>query len=282
MRKFPKTYEVTISLEHLPILETKLQEMGLEWEETGDSFFQPFQIKEWKTRREALGHSGISVTFYSVLPMTDSILYFLFPNRYEKKKKIHLTNALLEKIPNTIKPIPAPNLKEVLNKWWNEPTRLVFGNLSEIHASLGMEGLTNPIQGRHLQIHSGESKLIFRIGFLKTIQYRFHSRRFKPPYPKLAECYIQTRDTNTDKSFGKVYYSFIGYLLKEQNDEYLLPFYHLKPLVPKEIRKLIPIEIWNQLVEEPNSDWLETNLNADELEFRPVYQVSTSLPHHPK
>jgi hypothetical protein len=85
-----------------------------------------------------------------------------------------------------------------------------------------------------------------------------------------------------DKSFGRVYDSLLGYLLETTSDEYLLEYFGLRPLVPNSIRELIPIEIWNQTTPLQNSDWVLTNLNAEELQFRTVYQVSTFSPHHLK
>ncbi|TGM35175.1 hypothetical protein EHQ92_08490 [Leptospira biflexa] len=282
MRKFQKTYELTVSLEHLPIQETKLQQLVLEWEEFGFPFWNPFQVFDWKTKPEPLSHSSISFVLFQNLTFLESITYYLFPTWFTKQKLNHLTNILREKLGIGTRPIQNPSILKTITRWWKEPVKLYLGNLEIVQTRMEMLGIQNPTGFRHIQIHSGESQILFRIGYLKAIQYRFSLKKFKAPFPKLAECYIKTRDSHMDKSFGRVYDSFLGYLLETTSDEHLLEYFGLRPLVPNSIRELIPIEIWNQTTPLQNSDWVLTNLNAEELQFRTVYQVSTFSPHHLK
>ncbi|MCW7504760.1 hypothetical protein [Leptospira paudalimensis] len=282
MWKFPKTFELSISLKHLPIVETKLQKRILDWEESGFHNFHPFQVTAWKTKPEALSHSSVSFDFLYEFSNLETITFFLFPKSFGKKKKSHLTDILRSNIENQTTPKKKTTDWKFIEQWWKEPSQLELGNVKIVNASLDMDGLENPIDHRHLQMVSGASKLILRIGYLKGIQYKFHHKTFKTPYPKFGECYIKTRDTHLDKSLGKVYFSFLGYLFENQSDEYLLPYFGLKPLVPTSIRSLIPNEIWNQWNEGETTDWVETNLIGEEYEFRPVYQVSISSQHHLK
>ncbi|GBF42461.1 hypothetical protein LPTSP2_17480 [Leptospira ellinghausenii] len=282
MWKFPKTFELSVSLEHLPMVETKLQKRILDWEEFGFQNFHPYQVTSWKTKPEALSHSSVSFDFLYEFSNFDSISFFLFPKSFETKRKTQLTEVLRSNIENKTKPKNKPKVWESIELWWKEPSLLELGNVSIVNASLDMDGFKNPIDHRHLQMVSGASKLLLRIGYLKGIQYKFHKKTFKPPYPKFGECYIKTRDTHLDKSLGKVYFSFLGYFFENQTDEYLLPFFGLKPLVPTSIRSQIPNEIWNQWNEGETTDWIESNLNGEEFEFRPVYQVSISSQHHLK
>lgn len=282
MRKFPKTYEETISLEHLPISETELLEMVLRWEENGFSSLSPFLVLDWKTRKEPLGHSSISFHFQYPLDVFESIHSFLFPLRSQNQIKKKLTNILWDLFPSLKTKKILPSLTKWISSFWKQPKELRLGNIQTVKGFLEMDGVQNPLESKHLQIHGGESKLVIRIGFLKAIRYRFHEKKFKKPYPKIAECYLRTRDKHKDDTLGGVYHSLLGYSLERESDEYLLTYFGLQPLVPKSIRQLIPNEIWNQLEEFPSSDWMETNLQEEKLEFRPVYQVSTSLPHHLK
>lgn len=286
MWKFPKTYELTISFEHLPMFETQLQEMVLEWETSHFSFLRPFWVLDWKTKPEPLGHSGFSLSLQRELSFFDSIRFFCFPHSFAKEKKDRLTNSLRDKLRGKGITNQSPKEKtshfEKIQSYFQEPTELRLKDVTTIQASLQLEGMVIPLPMRHIQMHEGNSHLVLRMGLLKTIHYRLHSKTFQPPYPKLAECYIQTRDTHKDKSFGNVYYSFLGYFLEIETDEYLLPYFGLKPTVPQPIRETIPKDIWNAIKDVPKSDWILTSLKAEELEFRPVYQVSTSLPHHLK
>ncbi|TGL17133.1 hypothetical protein EHQ46_16900 [Leptospira yanagawae] len=282
MWKFPKTYELTISFEHLPISETKLKEMILEWETTQVSFLRPFWVLDWKTKPEALGHSGVSFHLQSELKNLDRIFAFFFPNWFAKGNRERLTKILRERIPTLQTTNQKISVWQKIESIWKEPIQLQLGNLIMIKASLEMEGIEIVTPSRHLQIHQNASHIILRVSYLKNIQYRFYQKRFKPPYPKFAECYIQTRDKHNDNSLGRVFYHFLGYLLEKESDEYLLPYFGFQPIVPKFIRELIPNEIWNALTEQPTENWVATNLKGEELEFRPVYPVSTSLPHHPK
>ncbi|TGM93232.1 hypothetical protein EHR02_10795 [Leptospira levettii] len=282
MWKFPKTIELSISLEHLPVLETKLQERILVWEESGFQNFHPYQVSAWKTKPEALSHSSVSFDFLYEFSNFESIFFFLFPKSFEKKSKSHLTDILRSYIENKTNPKNKLTFWESIEQWRKKPLQLELGNVTIVNASLDMDGLENPIDHRHLQMVSGASKLLLRIGYLKGIQYKFHHKTFKPPYPKFGECYIKTRDTHLDKSLGKVYFSFLGYLFENQSDEYLLPYFGLNQLVPSPIRSQIPNEIWNQWIEGETTNWIESNVNGEEYEFRPVYLVSTSSQHHLK
>ncbi|TGK46917.1 hypothetical protein [Leptospira bouyouniensis] len=276
MWKFPKTYKFNISLEHLPIQETKLRQMVLEWEEIGFRMFLPFHVFNWKTRPEPILHSHIDFDFFYQLSNFESVLFLCFPKQFEKKKKDHVTNILRDKFPSIKETHNHPTFLESIRKWWKDPVQLYFGNLGLVHTRLDMEGIKNPTGFLHLQIHEGESHIVFRVGYLKAIQYRFHLKKFKSPFPKIAECYIKTRDVHNDGSLGNVYDRFLGYLLESQTDEYLLPYFGLRPSVPDFIRELIPEEIWNLPTFFEMPDWVLTNLKAEELQFRIVFQVSTS------
>ncbi|TGM01164.1 hypothetical protein [Leptospira jelokensis] len=276
MWKFPKTYELTISFEHLPIPETKLKETILEWENTKLSFLRPFWVLDWKTKPEALGHSRATLTLQSELKNWDKVLVLFFPTWFERANRERLTNILRKKLPVPQSPSKRISVWQKIKTYGKEPVQLLLGNLVMVKASLEMEGIETLDPSRHLQIHENASHIILRISYLKNIQYRFHQKSFQPPYPKFAECYIQTRDKHTDESLGKVFYSFLGYLLEKESDEYLLAYFGFQPKVPKSIRERIPDEIWKTLPDGPRENWVAANLKAEELEFRPVYQVSTS------
>ncbi|TGK87475.1 hypothetical protein EHQ24_02800 [Leptospira noumeaensis] len=280
MRKFPKTLFVSISLEHLPMTEGELKQFCIEWEDSRFQNLRPAVVTRWKTETLALGKSKVDFELIFPLRFWDGLIYFFFPKRYSQKEKGKLTDILRNYILFK-EPIEKPKpFKELWIQFWKRPITIVWLNLGFTKLRMELDFIPDLLPNAHPLHFDGEKKLYFRTGYLKTITYRFTKKEFKAPYPKFAEMYIKTKDKHSDQSFGKTYYSFLGYLLETKDDEYLLSYFGLNPILPMSIRKEIPNEIWKIIHPEIQSQWLELNLLGNELEFRTVYQVSTSSQNH--
>ncbi|TGK97039.1 hypothetical protein EHQ30_10760 [Leptospira brenneri] len=282
MRKFPKTLPISISLEHLPMPETELKQICLEWEDQRFSFFRPAVVMEWKSTPLPLGKSSLILDLKLSLPFWQGLVAFLLPNWYYQNKKHQLTEILLDQIDSKNKKKNTNLFFKLWNRLWKTPVSIVWLNLGFIKISMNLDLDPKLLPNSHILTYDGEIKLYFRIGYLKTINYQFTKKEFKAPFPKFAEMYIKTRDKHEDKSLGKVYYSFLGYLLETKSDEYLLPYLGFNFTLPNSLRNHVPDEIWNVIDPGIHSLWIEPNLSANELEFRTVYQVSTSSQNHPK
>ncbi|TGL87891.1 hypothetical protein EHQ68_00590 [Leptospira congkakensis] len=284
MRKFQKTLFISISLEHLPMTETDLKQFCIEWDDSRFQNLRPTIVLGWKTEPLALGRSRLELEFLVPLRFWNALFLYFFSNWYSRKEKDKLTETIRSYIFYGKNQTKQNFVKELWNDFWNKPISLVWLNLgfTKISMDLELESKLNLLPNAHLQSYEGEKKLYFRTGYLKTITYRLTKKVFKTPYPKFAEMYIKTRDKHSDESLGKVYYSFLGYLLETKSDEYLLSYFGFHSTIPESIRNQIPNEIWQTISPQIQSEWMEPNLLGNELEFRTVYQVSTSSQNHPR
>lgn len=280
MRKFPKTIPFLISLEHLPITETNLKQMALDWEGSGFPFLRPAVVLDWKTEPQALSHSSLEIELILSLGFWEGLCGWILPNQFSAFKKNHLTESLRNELFSQKRKTKPISIFYLWKKFGKSPLSLVWVNLGFIKMRMELDLESNFFSNALPLSFEGEKKLYFRIGHLKTIHYLFSKKEFKFPYPKFAEVYIKTRDKHSDESIGKVFYTFIGYLLEKNTDEYLLPYWGFELTLPESIRKQIPEEIWNLTNSPAPSLWREDHLFENELEFRTVYQVSTSSLNH--
>lgn len=282
MWKFPKTLPASISLEHLPMTETDLKQLCLDWDDLGFPFFRPAVVMDWKTESLPLGKVRLVFDLILTLRFWQSLTFWIFPRWYSRRKEDQLTEILRNNLFSKGKKIKPNSFSHLWKGFWNTPTTLVWMDLGFIKLRMDLDLEPNFFSNAIPLSFDGEKKFYFRTGHLKTIHYRLTKKEFKYPHPKFAEVYIKTRDKHNDESLGKVFYTFLGYLLEKKTDEYLLSYWGFSTTLPDSIRKLIPEEIWN-LSKSPNpSLWKEENLSEKELEFRTVYQVSTSSPNHPR
>ncbi|PJZ85400.1 hypothetical protein [Leptospira harrisiae] len=282
MRKIQKTLPIAISLEHLPMTETQLKQICLDWEEDGFSFFRPAVVMDWNTEPKALGKTKLSINLNLSLSFWQSLKHWLTPNRYTQKKLDNLTDILRDFIFLKKRKTIQNGFGFIWNQFWNTPLSIVWMNLGFTKLRMDLRLEEDSLPHSIPIVNSGEKKIYFRTGYLKSIQYRWIKKEFKHPYPKFAEMYVKTRDKHIDETIGKVFYSFLGYLLEKETDEYLLPYFGFRSVLPNTIRNQIPKEIWNVIQPQIQSEWKEENLFENELEFRTVYQVSTSSQNHPK
>ncbi|TGM23819.1 hypothetical protein [Leptospira meyeri] len=282
MRKIQKTIPIAISLEHLPMTETKLKQICLDWEDQGFSFFRPVVAMDWNTEPRALGKAKLSINLSIPLSFWQSIYHWIFPRSYIQNRQHKLTEILRDAVLfRENKTIPN-GFRFLWNQFWNTPISIVWLNLgfTKLRMDLKLEE-DSTAPGIPL-IYMGEKKFYFRTGYLKSIHYRLIKKEFKFPYPRFAEVYVKTRDKHSDETIGKVFYTFLGYMLEKETDEYLLPYWGLRSVLPNKIRNQIPVDIWKVVHPQIQSEWKEKNLFENELEFRTVYQVSTSSQNHPK
>ncbi|TGL45147.1 hypothetical protein [Leptospira perdikensis] len=282
MRKFPKTLFVSISLEHLPISETSLKQICLDWEDVGFSFFRPAVVMEWKAEPLPLGKSKLGLNLKLTLRYWQGFMAFVLPNWYFQKEKEKLTDVLRNQIDSKNKKRKQNLLLEIWNHFWKKPISLVWLDLEFIKVRMDLNLESEEFPTALPLSYDGEKKIYLRRGYLKTIHYRWTKKEFKAPYPKFAEMYIKTRDKHNDKSLGKVYHRFLGYLLETKSDEYLLRYFGFESILTDKVRNQIPEQIWNLNSPTIKTKWIEPNLLANELEFRTVYQVSTSSQNHLK
>lgn len=282
MRKFPKTLKLLISLEHLPMTETNLKQIGLDWESMGFPFLRPAVVLDWKTEPLALGHSKLELELILSLRFWEGLYFWILPKQFSESKKNHLTESLRNELFSQKRKSKPNSIFHQWKKFGNSPLSLVWMNLGYIKLRMELDLESNLFTNALPLSFEGEKKLYFRTGNLKTIHYLFSKKEFKFPYPKFAEVYIKTRDKHSDESLGKVFYTFLGYLLEKSTDEYLLPYWGFELILPESIRKQIPEEIWNLTNPHAPSLWREDHLFEKELEFRTVYPVSTSSLNHLK
>ncbi|EOQ95293.1 hypothetical protein LEP1GSC195_2295 [Leptospira wolbachii serovar Codice str. CDC] len=282
MRKFPKTLNVSISLEHLPMTETDLKQICLDWEDLGFPFFRPAVVLDWETRTLPLGKSRLDLDLILSLRFWQSLSDWILPKWYSQKKRGQLTGILRNQLLSKDREYKPNSFSERWSRFWNTPLSLTWSHLGFTKLRMDLNLETDFFSNAHPLSFDGEKKFYFRTGYLKTIHYRLTKKEFKMPYPKFAEVYIKTRDKHKDESLGGVFYSFIGYLLEKKGDEYLLPYWGFSSTLPDSIRDLVPEEIWNFTNAPSPLLWKEKNLLGKELEFRTVYQVSTSSPNHPR
>lgn len=282
MRKFPKTQSVSISLEHLPISETSLKQICLDWEDKGYSYFRPAVVVGWKTEPLPLEKSRLELDLKVTLGFWQGLVAYVRPDWYFQKEKDNLTNILRDQIDSKNKKEKQNFLLELWNRFWKRPISLVWLDLEFIKVRMDLDLESGDLTTAHPLTYDGEKKVYIRRGYLKTIHYRWTKKEFKAPYPKFAEMYIKTRDKHNDKTLGKVYHSFLGYLLEAKSDEYLLRYFGFETLLSDTVRNQIPDQIWNLNRSPIKTQWIEPNLLGKELEFRTVYQVSTSSQNHLK
>ncbi|MCW7493857.1 hypothetical protein ND861_14935 [Leptospira sp. 2 VSF19] len=282
MRKFPKTLNASISLEHLPMTERDLKQICFDWETRGFSFLRPAVVLDWKTEPLPLGHSRLELESILSLGFWESLYDWFFPKHFFEYKKDNLTKKIRNELfSQKIKTKP----NSIWIQWkqiWNSPVSLIWFHLGYIKLRMDLDLEPNLFPNASPLSFEGDKKLYFRTGYLKTIHYRLTKKEFKPPYPKFAEVYIKTRDKHSDESLGKVFYTFLGYLLEKSTDEYLLSYWGFDSTLPESIRTQIPSEIWNFTISPTPSLWKEDHLFEKELEFRTVYPVSTSSQNHPR
>lgn len=282
MRKFPKTLPVSISLEHLPIKETDLKQICLGWEDLGFPFLRPAVVMDWKTETLPFSKSRLDLNLILTLRFFQSFRFWILPKWYFQKTKKQLTEITWNQIFSKDRNLESNSFSRHWKRFWNTPLSLVWIHLGFTKLRMELDLEPNYFSNAHPLSFDGEKKLYFRTGHLKTIHYRWTKKEFKAPYPKFAEVYIKTRDKHNDESLGRVFYRFLGYILENKADEYLLPYWGFPSILPDSVRKMIPEEIWKITNSLNTNQWTETNLLGTELEFRPVYQVSTSSPNHPK
>ncbi|EMY68312.1 hypothetical protein [Leptospira vanthielii] len=282
MRKFPKTLPVSISLEHLPMTETDLKQICLDWEVLGFPFFRPAVVMDWKTETLPLGKSRLDLDLILKLRFWQSLSDWILPEWYSRKKAEQLTEILRNQIFSKDRENKPNSLSGLWKRFWNTPLSLIWLDLGFTKLRMDLDLEQDFFSNAIPLSFDGEKKLYFRTGYLKAIHYRLTKKEFKAPYPKFAELYIKTRDKHKDESLGGVYYSFIGYLLEKKSDEYLLSYWGFPSKLANYIRNQVPEEIWNFTNLTKTLLWKEKNLLGKELEFRTVYQVSTSSPNHPR
>ncbi|TGK47925.1 hypothetical protein EHQ16_00940 [Leptospira kanakyensis] len=280
MRKFPKTLLVSISLEHLPMTETELKQFCIEWDDSRFQNLRPAIVTSWKSEPLAVGRSRLELELLVPLRFWNGLFFYFFPNWYSQKEKYKLIHIIRNYILFKEAKQKPKGFKELWIGFWNRPISIVWLNLGFTKLRMDLDLDSKFLPNAHPLHYEGEKKLYFRTGYLKSITYRLTKKEFKAPYPKFAEMYILTRDKHSDQSLGKTYYSFLGYLLETKADEYLLSYFGLNPILPKSTRDKIPNEIWDLIHPQIQSQWLEPNLLGNELEFRTVYQVSTSSQNH--
>ncbi|TGM59387.1 hypothetical protein [Leptospira vanthielii] len=280
MRKFPKTLPVAISLEHLPMTETDLKQICLDWEVLGFPFFRPAVVMDWKTETLPLGKSRLDLDLILKLRFWQSLSDWILPEWYSRKQTNQLTELLRDQIFSKDRENKPNSLSGLWNRFWNTPLSLIWLDLGFTKLRMDLDLEQDFFSNAIPLSFDGEKKLYFRTGYLKAIHYRLTKKEFKAPYPKFAELYIKTRDKHKDESLGGVYYSFIGYLLEKKSDEYLLSYWGFPSKLANYIRNQVPEEIWNFTNLTKTLLWKEKNLLGKELEFRTVYQVSTSSPNH--
>ncbi|TGK85301.1 hypothetical protein EHQ23_11605 [Leptospira bourretii] len=282
MRKIQKTISIAISLEHLPMSERELKQIYKDWEDQGFSFFRPIVVMDWNTEPKALGKAKLSVNVSIRLSFWQSLYHWIFPKLYTEKKLNKLTEILRDAILFRERKTEPNGFSFLWNQFWKTPLSIVWLNLSYTKLRMDLKLDENSISQSIPLVYTGEKKFYFRTGFLKTIHYRWIKKEFTFPYPKFAEVYVKTRDKHSDESIGRVFYTFLGYMLEKETDEYLLPYFGFRSVLPNKIRNQIPDDIWKVVHPQIQSEWKEENLFEKELEFRTVYQVSTSSQNHPK
>lgn len=282
MRKFQKTLPVSISLEHLPMPETNLKQICLDWEVLGFPFFRPAVVMDWKTETLPLGKARMNLDLILTLRFWQSLSDWILPTWYSRKQTNQLTKILRDQVFSKDTKNKPNTFSQVWNRFWTTPLSLIWLDLGFTKLRMDLDLEQDFFSNAIPLSFDGEKKLYFRTGYLKAIHYQLTKKEFKSPFPKFAEVYIKTRDKHNDESLGRVFYRFLGYILEKKSDEYLLPYWGFSSILPDSIRNQVPEEIWNFQRATKPLQWREKNLSGKELEFRIVYPVSTSSPNHPR
>ncbi|WP_135355008.1 hypothetical protein [Leptospira ryugenii] len=235
---------------------------------------------EYKTQMESLGKANLDLAIY--MPKGN------FWRRMEWEKRINM--ILQTKLPMDSDSQGKDLLpKQSLWTWLVRPRSLRIAQSTYYQLRLDFLDISQPKRSQIIQRPLGKIDCFFRVYELRSIQSLWRVRKFKPPYPRMADCYVRAKEIFSNGNYGRSHYVFLGRSLQNHNDNYLLTFWGLEGLDDLPFSRQIPNQIF-EIESTQNRQRIET-LHLDfgylpDLSLADVNalltgdQVSTSSLHH--